>query len=39
MKLAAAVAPDSLKERHLDLIRRLENKEDIKSDAYATSDI
>jgi tetratricopeptide (TPR) repeat protein len=29
MKLAAAVAPDSLKAQHLDLARRLENEEDI----------
>ena len=29
MKLAAAVAPESLKTQHLDLVRRLENKEDI----------
>jgi hypothetical protein len=29
MKLAAAVAPDSLKAQHVDLARRLENEEDI----------
>jgi hypothetical protein len=29
MKLAAAGAPESLKVQHLDLVRRLENKEDI----------
>jgi len=29
MKLAAQVAPESLKAQHLDLIRRLENNEDI----------
>ena len=29
MKLAAEVAPDSLKAQHLDLVRRLENSENI----------
>jgi tetratricopeptide (TPR) repeat protein len=29
MKLAATVAPESLKAQHVDLVRRLENKEDI----------
>jgi hypothetical protein len=29
MKLAAAESPESLKIQHADLIRRLENKEDI----------
>jgi hypothetical protein len=29
MKLAAASSPESLKTQHADLVRRLENKEDI----------